>query len=234
MKAIDKLTLLGGKLISEELIGVDSVLSIVAQLNRVMACTLTIPAGVVTGPNQMPAPEVSLQFSTIDINKTLVNPSAIPAAQKLFTYLVDNYESKTLSAMMADVSWNYDMSTRVYQWTGRYPAINCFDYGHLAWSVSGANWINYGDITPVKEWSDAGGVVSAMWHWNVPKVAPNAVAGGSTTIWTGEVQMPGDWSASVQMNTDEDKALFAEEQVGNTSRVAVKDVASGDPRYFTT
>ena len=231
-KDVDKLAITGGEIISADVVGVNNTLSIVAQLNRGMACTLTIPAGVVTGPNQMPAPEVSLQFSTIDIGKTLVNPSAIPAAQKLFTYLVDNYETKTLSAMMADVSWNYDMSTRVYQWTGRYPAINCFDYGHLAWSVSGANWINYGDITPVKEWSDAGGVVSAMWHWNVPKVAPNETAGGSTTIWSGEVVMLSDWSANVQMNTDGDKALFADAQVGNTIRVAVKDVASGAQGSF--
>ena len=229
-KDIDKLTLTGGELISADVIGVDSVLSIVAQLNRGMACTLTIPAGVVTGPNKMPAPEVSLQFSTIDIGNTLVNPSATSSTQKLFTYLVDNYETKTLSAMMADVAWNYDMSTRVYEWTGRYPAINCFDYGHHAWSVAGANWINYGDITPVKEWSDAGGVVSLMWHWNVPKVAPTTSA--STTIWSGEVVMLSDWSANVQMNTDAEKALFANAQVGNTIVVTVKDVASGAQGSF--
>ncbi len=231
-KDIDKLTLIGGELISADVIGINNTLTIVAQLNRGMACTLTIPTGVVTGPNKMPAPEISLQFSTIDIGNTLVNPSAIPSTQKLFTYLVDNYESKTLSAMMADVAWNYDMSTRVYQWTGKYPAINCFDYGHLAWSVAGANWIDYGDITPVKEWSDAGGVVSVMWHWNVPKVAPAASGAGSTTIWSGEVVMLSDWSASVQMNTEADKALFANAQVGNTIRVAVKDVAGGAQGSF--
>ena len=132
--------------------------------------------------------------------------------------------------MMADVAWNYDMSTRVYEWTGRYPAINCFDYGHHAWSVAGANWIDYGDITPVKEWSDAGGVVSLMWHWNVPKVAPTTSA--STTIWSGEVVMLSDWSANVQMNTDAEKALFANAQVGNTIVVTVKDVASGAQGSF--
>ena len=230
-KDIDKLSLAGGELISANVVGVDKVLTIVAQLGRGANCILTIPSGVVTGPNKMPAPEVSLQFSTIDIGTTLVNPSAIPSAQKLFTYLVDNYEIKTLSAMMADVAWNYDMSKRVYEWTGRYPAINCFDYGHLAWSVAGANWINYADITPVKEWSDEGGIVSAMWHWNVPKVAP-ATGGGNTTIWTGEEVMLSDWSASVQMNSDTDKALFANAQVGNVIRVTVKDVANGAQGSF--
>ena len=73
-KDADKLILTGGELISADVIGVNNTLTIVAQLHRGMACTLTIPAGVVTGPNQMPAPEVSLQFYTIDINKTLVNP----------------------------------------------------------------------------------------------------------------------------------------------------------------
>jgi mannan endo-1,4-beta-mannosidase len=45
--------------------------------------------------------------------------------------------------------------------------MNCFDYLHLASSPS--SWIDYSDITPVKEWWDNGGIVLAMWHWNVPK-----------------------------------------------------------------
>ena len=49
----------------------------------------------------------------------------------------------------ANVAWNTEMSEKVYGWTGKYPAINCFDYVHLPASVAGADWINYGDITPV-------------------------------------------------------------------------------------
>lgn len=102
--------------------------------------------------------------------------------------------------MMANVAWNTEMSEKVYGWTGKYPAINCFDYVHLPASVAGADWINYGDITPVKDWSDKGGIVAAMWHWNVPKKAVGEAS--STRIWEGETVMPGDWSGNVQMTDD--------------------------------
>lgn len=51
-----------------------------------------------------------------------------------------------------------------YGWTGKYPAINCFDYVHLPASVAGADWINYGDINTLRIGSDKGGIVAAMWH----------------------------------------------------------------------
>lgn len=112
----------------------------------------------------------------------------------------------------------------------KYPAINCFDYVHLPASVAGADWINYGDITPVKDWSDKGGIVAAMWHWNVPKKAVGEAS--STRIWEGETVMPGDWSGNVQMTDDAAKAVFADAQVGQVIRVAVKDVAAGAQGSF--
>ena len=39
--------------------------------------------------------------------------------------------------------------------------------------------------------------------------------------------MPGDWSGNVQMTDDAAKAVFADAQVGQVIRVAVKDVAAG-------
>ena len=48
---------------------------------------------------------------------------------------MDNFETKTLSAMMANVAWNTEMSEKVYGWTGKYPAINCFDYVATSYMV---------------------------------------------------------------------------------------------------
>ncbi len=177
----------------------------------------------------MPAPAVSVQFSTVALDKALVAASSAKAV-KLYNYLLDNFETKTLSAMMANVAWNTEMSEKVYGWTGKYPAINCFDYVHLPASVAGADWINYGDITPVKDWSDKGGIVAAMWHWNVPKKAVGEAS--STRIWEGETVMPGDWSGNVQMTDDAAKTVFADAQVGQVIRVAVKDVAEGAQGSF--
>lgn len=220
----------GGELISADVLGASNILTVKVNVpGRETACSLSIPEGIVTGPNQMPAPAVSVQFSTVALDKALVAASSAKAV-KLYNYLLDNFETKTLSAMMANVAWNTEMSEKVYGWTGKYPAINCFDYVHLPASVAGADWINYGDITPVKDWSDKGGIVAAMWHWNVPKKAVGEAS--STQIWEGETVMPGDWSGNVQMTDDAAKAVFADAQVGQVIRVAVKDVAAGTQGSF--
>ena len=220
----------GGELISADVLGASNILTVKVNVpGRETACSLSIPEGIVTGPNQMPAPAVSVQFSTVALDKTLVAATSAKAV-KLYNYLLDNFETKTLSAMMADVAWNTEMSEKVYGWTGKYPAINCFDYVHLPASVAGADWINYGDITPVKDWSDKGGIVAAMWHWNVPKKAVGEAS--STRIWEGETVMPGDWSGNVQMTDDAAKTVFADAQVGQVIRVAVKDVAEGAQGSF--
>ena len=220
----------GGELISADVLGASNILTVKVNVpGRETACSLSIPEGIVTGPNQMPAPAVSVQFSTVALDKALVAASSAKAV-KLYNYLLDNFETKTLSAMMANVAWNTEMSEKVYGWTGKYPAINCFDYVHLPASVAGADWINYGDITPVKDWSDKGGIVAAMWHWNVPKKAVGEAS--STQIWKGETVMPGDWSGNVQMTDDAAKAVFADAQVGQVIRVAVKDVAEGAQGSF--
>ena len=220
----------GGELISADVLGASNILTVKVNVpGRETACSLSIPEGIVTGPNQMPAPAVSVQFSTVALDKALVAASSAKAV-KLYNYLLDNFETKTLSAMMANVAWNTEMSEKVYGWTGKYPAINCFDYVHLPASVAGADWINYGDITPVKDWSDKGGIVAAMWHWNVPKKVVGEAS--STQIWEGETVMPGDWSGNVQMTDDAAKAVFADAQVGQVIRVAVKDVAEGAQGSF--
>ena len=220
----------GGELISADVLGASNILTVKVNVpGRETACSLSISEGIVTGPNQMPAPAVSVQFSTVALDKTLVAATSAKAV-KLYNYLLDNFETKTLSAMMANVAWNTEMSEKVYGWTGKYPAINCFDYVHLPASVAGADWINYGDITPVKDWSDKGGIVAAMWHWNVPKKAVGEAS--STQIWEGEIVMPGDWSGNVQMTDDAAKAVFADAQVGQVIRVAVKDVAAGAQGSF--
>ena len=220
----------GGELISADVLGASNILTVKVNVpGRETACSLSIPEGIVTGPNQMPAPAVSVQFSTVALDKALVAASSAKAV-KLYNYLLDNFETKTLSAMMANVAWNTEMSEKVYGWTGKYPAINCFDYVRLPASVAGADWINYGDITPVKDWSDKGGIVAAMWHWNVPKKAVGEAS--STQIWEGETVMPGDWSGNVQMTDDAAKAVFADAQVGQVIRVAVKDVAAGAQGSF--
>ena len=163
----DQLIFTGGTVTSADVIGTSPTLTVNVNVpERGTQCTLTIPEGLVTGPNQMPAPEVSVTFTTTGLDQNPVY-TLTAEAQRVYDFLQENFETRTISATMANVAWNTENAEQVYQWTGQYPAINCFDYLHLASSPS--SWIDYSDITPVKEWWDNGGIVLAMWHWNVPK-----------------------------------------------------------------
>ncbi|MDO4163403.1 MAG: glycosyl hydrolase [Bacteroides sp.] len=165
----DQITLNGESVSSALVYGSSSTLTITPpSLERATTYTLSIPAGLITGPGSKPVDAISISFTTLSqsITSSLSNASADAATQALYAEMVSNYGSKIYSATMANVNWNYDNATQVYEWTGKYPAINCFDYLHLY--ASPANWIDYSDITPVQEWHNAGGIVAAMWHWNVP------------------------------------------------------------------
>ncbi len=230
-KDLEKISFTGGTLISADVYGSSNVLTLKVEVpGREALCTLSIPEGVVLGPNKMPAPAVSLQFTTVALDKTPVAATSAEAV-KLYNYLLDNFEKKAISGMMADVAWNTDEADQVYKWTGKYPALNCFDYVHLAASMAGASWINYGDITPVSDWADNNGIVAAMWHWNVPKVR----VASPIQLWEGEVAMPSDWSGNIQLTVEGNPdafAAFADAQVGQVIRVAVKDVAAGAQGSF--
>ena len=144
--------------------------------------TVTLPEGTVIGYSDNLAEEISVTFSMKaisgdagqEISESLVTDDPMPAAAKLYDYLRSIYGKNTLSGAMAHVDWNTDEAQWIGIQTGKYPAIAFFDYIHLPDSPS--NWIDYGNITPVKEWWNAGGLVGIGWHWNVP------VASGSSTL----------------------------------------------------
>lgn len=93
----------------------------------------------------------------------LCDPDATPETKAVYELLRDAYGNQSLSCSMAEVDWNYKEAGHVKNWTGKYPAINGFDYIHLVY-----DWESYRDITPVKEWWDMGGLVTMMWHWRAP------------------------------------------------------------------
>ncbi|MBQ9293429.1 MAG: hypothetical protein IJ219_00690 [Bacteroidaceae bacterium] len=88
-------------------------------------------------------------------------------AQNLLTYLEENVGKKILTGTHACVNYNTNEAEWVYKYTGKYPAINTIDFIHDIHSSSGG-WINYSNATLWRNWTRAGGIMSAMWHWNMP------------------------------------------------------------------
>ena len=146
-----------------------------ADLEPESSYELRFPKGTIKGYKENIAEEVSVTVKTPEVPKPveqeiaekLVTENPIANAVRLYDYLRSIYGYKSLSSAIAKVNWNTDEADWIAEWTGKYPAIATFDYIHLCFSP--ANWIDYGDITPAKKWFDAGGIVSACWHWNVPK-----------------------------------------------------------------
>ncbi len=131
---------------------------------------------------------------------TLADASATDKAKRLYKYLKLNYGCKMISSVVANVNWNHTEADKIYTATGKYPAMNCYDFIHIY--VPENNWINYNNITPVTEWADAGGLVSLMWHFNVPTaegVTPGTDGSGvtcspdKTTFRAKNVFTSGSW-----------------------------------------
>lgn len=129
--------------------------------------TLLIPKGSVKGiPGTLNTEDITIHFKTegsLKITENLVMPNASSEAKKVYAFLIENYRKKIISGTVAKINWNIDEAERVYGWTGKYPAMNTFDYIHHY-----GNWINYTDVSVVENWWNNKGLVSAMWHWSVP------------------------------------------------------------------
>jgi mannan endo-1,4-beta-mannosidase len=224
----------GGDVLSAVVYGASPTLTVTVNVkDNETPSTFTIPEGLVTGPNGSVAKAVTINFNGLAIPELAQEPVVATSAKAkaLYNYLKANYKSKIISGMMANVAWNNEESEKVYGYTGKYPAINGYDYGHLQASWAGANWINYADITPVKQWSDNGGIVQVGWHWNVPTKEVTSGNGDDgyavTTLWEGTQDMPSDWSGNIQLTDNNTKAVMAKAYVGAVLTVSITNVAAG-------
>ena len=87
-------------------------------------------------------------------------------AEALLQCFREIYGTKIISGVTANVNWNINEAEWVYQHTGKWPAINFFDFIHLPFSKSGG-WIDYSNTTVPVNWHRKGGIIGCMWHWNV-------------------------------------------------------------------
>jgi hypothetical protein len=129
--------------------------------------SVTVTSGALSKTLSISQPGMEVpEVNEVNITKTLVTENPTAKVQALYDFLLSVYGKKTVSSIMADVNWNTKEAEKVYSATGKHPAMNCYDFIHIY--VPKNNWIDYTDITPVKSWYDAGGIVSLMWHFNVP------------------------------------------------------------------
>ena len=196
--------------------------------------SVVIPEGLVyrSDDTNITGEGFTLTFSTnFGLNKSkvdtnLTNSNATPEAKALYAELLANYGKVMYSGAMGGVAWETgytDFIASVNDGAG-YPKVVGFDYLHLASSPS--NWINYGDITPIKEIWEAGSIPTITWHWNVPEVK-------SGTLYPfhdsdASIEMPGDWSGNLQIPA----SYFSYAEEGNTITVNISNVAESAQGSF--
>ena len=102
----------------------------------------------------------------------LTNASATKEAQNVYAFLREQSGKKVLSGVQSgDTANNNERVNQLFQMTGKHPALAGYDYIFLQYSPTPAGWswvVNYGDISAQKEQWENNGLVSFMWHWNVP------------------------------------------------------------------
>lgn len=164
--------------------------------------TLTVGDGALVryDHSEMAADPYTLRFSTRPapvLDAELTDPAATPAAKKLFAMLKSQYGNKTLSGTMGEIAWGSGYYDFIAETSGKQPAVIGFDYIHLA--SSPANWIDYGDITPVKEAWESGAIPQIQWHWNVPRLNnPKAqLSYGVSRFSPSNAMIPGEWEYNV-------------------------------------
>ena len=106
------------------------------------------------------------------VDTDLTNAKASSAAKKVYNFLREQAGQKVLSGVQSGgTANNNDRVNEIFQKTGKHPALAGYDYIFLQYSPTPAGWdwvVDYGDISAAKEQWKANGLVSFMWHWNVP------------------------------------------------------------------
>ena len=100
------------------------------------------------------------------IQEQPIDHSATGPTRQLYRYLRDKVWGKqVLSGCQARWDYNTTDADGLHERTGKYPAINIFDFQHFR-----QRNLNYMGPT-AKAWHDAGGIVGFIWHWSVPIAA---------------------------------------------------------------
>ncbi|MGV8094371.1 MAG: glycosyl hydrolase [Mangrovibacterium sp.] len=139
---------------------------------------------------------------TFQIDPALTNPNASTQAVKVYHYLLSSFGKKTLSATMAMYTVQLNEAEWVYERTGKYPAMTCFDFMNATRDYDHSWDPDYDEfVTNATKWWNDGGIVCAMWHWRDPLKTTDAFYTAQTTFDISKISNP---------SSDEYKAVIAD------------------------
>ena len=122
----------------------------------------------------------SFESKEFNISPTLVTANATAEAVKLYTFLVNNFGTKTISGIMTGNMDNYtlnnDFKTHedvadIYARSGKYPALVGFDFLFSTGPNASGDWNKAYDqkaLFLAKNLWNQGGIPAFSWHWKDP------------------------------------------------------------------
>ena len=122
----------------------------------------------------------SFESKEFNISPTLVTANATAEAVKLYTFLVNNFGTKTISGIMTGNMDNYtlnkDFKTHedvadIYARSGKYPALVGFDFLFSTGPNASGDWNKAYDqkaLFLAKNLWSQGGIPAFSWHWKDP------------------------------------------------------------------
>ena len=122
-----------------------------------------------------------------EIMQQPIDREANGPTRQLYRYLRDKvWGQKVLSGCQARWDYNITDAEGIKERSGRYPAINIFDFQHFR-----QRNLNYMGPT-AKNWHKEGGIVGFIWHWSVP-VSPDLLSKDGYAFYspTGAQGRPG-------------------------------------------
>jgi len=134
-----------------------------------------------------------------DIDPTLINPKAIPAAKKLYDFLRSNYGKRILSGQVGAAGKAGDEGEefkRIQKATGKLPAVWNMDF---IFESNDCTWRpeNPDIIEMALDWwkkYEGKGIMSAQWHWNIAgKTGDFAFYKKDTTFDLEQAVTEGTW-----------------------------------------
>ena len=148
--------------------------------------------------------EASLAF---DISATPVDTEATDAARLMYTFLYENFGTKTISGIMTgDMSsangnvTQHDDVKAVYRASGKYPALIGFDFMNATGRSAGDNWMKdytRSSVDLAKDTYRRGGLPAFTWHWRDPSRGTDEFYSDRTSVRIAHaMNSDGTWNTS--------------------------------------
>ena len=132
--------------------------------------------------------------AALEFDRTLSNPDAGESAQKLWSFLTENYGSHVIVGQVSDRLSDPEMPA-VKKITGTYPAIMGFDFMDYSPSRR-AHGTKPDAVDSALEWVEREkGIVTFHWHWNVPE--PYLIDQGQGKLESGQDWWSGFYQSAV-------------------------------------